>query len=335
MNDTMEQTARVRTSRILVFLGIMRTWIVGALLCLTPPTSILVLGWLSGDMGRAARRNAGLTAGSGDRRRWLFGPPGTGLVSRAFGGLASNIRAGFHMAIGMFVMTLPFTGFWLSAWWAGWENSFNKGYEQAFVGPFLGLTGVGIFAIVMIYLPMAAAHQAVENRAFAFFELKRIRSAVAHSGWRYVMLAVVTVFFSLPIFASRGLPTFAESIYPGLAFLTASEVNDLRMTIDLFVAAYIFVSLVILRRWSARIYAKAVLRAGTGRDMNLWTNSALSAAFGSTGTRRPWRVFRFVQFAVLTSIWSGLAVLIFVGQFLNHSWHVWLTHPYFLLPWVM
>lgn len=335
MTVTAEPIDIIKRGRIAGLLSALRSWIIGTLLCLTPPGSIIALGWLSADMSRIAHRRAGLPADPHRPVRWLLGRPGTGWISRALGGLAGNIRAGLHMVVGLIGFTLPFSAFWLSAWWAGWENSFNKGYEQSFVGPLLGFAGIGVFVVVMIYLPMAMAHQAVENRAFAAFEIKRIRSAVAHSGWRYVMLALVTVFFALPVFASRGLPAFAESIYPGIAEMTVSQIADLRFLIDIVTGAYIFASLVILRRWAARVYANAVLRAGTGWDADLWAGSALSGGFSTTGTRRPWRLFRFVQFTGLAVIWTGLAVLIFLGQFLNHDWHVWLTHPYFLLPWVM
>lgn len=314
--------------------GAIRSLVVATLLCLTPPTSILVLGWLLTDMRRAALRRAGLPVAPSDMPRWLLGPAGSGPISRVLGGLARNIRTGLNAALCILAATLPFTGFWLSAWWAGWENSFNKGYEQAFVGPLLGLGGIGVFVLVMVYLPMALAHQAVEQRAFAFFELKRVRSAVAYSGWRYVLLAAVTVIFALPIFASRGLPNFAEGFYPRLAEMTPEQVAALRFQIRLATAGYVFVSLVILRRWSARIYSTAVLQAAAGPDRDLWANTALSAAIPAAPGRRPRRLFRIVRFLLLLACWFGLAVLIFVGQFLNHDWLVWLSHPYVFLPWV-
>jgi len=332
-----EQASSRSSGRISRLLSVLRTFFIGLLLCLTPPTSIIVLGWLQGDMRRTAYRRAGPPLAPDDRLGWLLGVRGSGRISRLLGGLAQNIRSGLNLAVCLLLATFPFTSFWLAAWWAGWENSFNKGYEQAFVGPLLGLGGVAIFVMIMIYLPMAIAHQAVERRPFAFFEFRHVRSAVAYSGWRYVFLGATTLFFALPIFASRGLPTFGEGIFPGLADMDTGQVAQLRQFIDLSTAGYLFVSLVILRRWSARIYTDAVIWAAKGVDADIWRISALANSLTLTSSKsgRPWRFFRLVRFLILAAIWTGFAFLIYVGQFLHHSWHVWLTHPFTFLPWTM
>ena len=49
---------------------------------------------------------------------------------------------------------------WAGAWWAGWDNSFNKGYEQASVGPLVGVGGVVLFLLLMPYLQIAQARHA-------------------------------------------------------------------------------------------------------------------------------------------------------------------------------
>lgn len=303
--------------------------VIGTLLTQTPVTAMLLLGWLM----RRMRHQAFATAGRPvERATWLFGSGG--VLARALGGLAANIRVGFATGFALVLATLPFAGFWLAAWWAGWENSFNKGYEQAFVGPLLGFTGIAIFGVIMVWLPLALAHQAVIGRAFAMFELHHVRSATAHAGWAQVLWSVCAVILALPIFASRGLLVFAEGIWPGVADLTVEETRQLAGAIDLMTGGYIFIALLWLRLWSARIYARAVARATQGPDAAIWEDHPLVTPSAMATSRAPGRTGRWLRFALLFVIWSGLAVLIFVGQFLNHAWHIWVSHPFVLLPWV-
>lgn len=306
--------------------GALKTLVFGTLLCLSAPTSVLALGWLMRRMRYVALRRAGLAATAPG---WIFGE-GRGLT-RWVSGLAANVRDGVMAAFSLALVTAPFTVVWLLSWWAGWENSFSKGYEQAFVGPLLGLVGVAVFCAVMIWLPMALAHQAVENQALALFEWRRVRSAVRHSGWGYVMLALATVVLALPLFAGRGLVTFASGLVPGFDEMTAEQAVQLANGVNLALAAYAFLASVVLRSWSARLYATSVARALAGPDAALWATSPL--ANGRAGGTRSWRLTHWMRGLLLALLWFGLAAQIFVGQFLNHDWHLWVTHPFLLLPW--
>ncbi|MDD9921039.1 MAG: hypothetical protein OXQ92_01985 [Boseongicola sp.] len=311
-------------------LGTLKTLVFGTLLAMTPATAILVLGWLMRRMQFVALKSAGLEA---VRPGWVLGERGSGFTARLLGGLAANVRVGLGGAFSLLLATLPFTAIWSLSWWAGWENSFGKGYEQAFVGPILGIGGVAIFCALMIWLPMALAHQAVEDRALALFEWRKVRSAVRHSGWSYVFLAFVTVFLALPIFAGRGLVTFASDLVPGFDSFTAEQAANLAGAILLVKALYLFVALVILRGWAARIYTRAVGRALNGPDKQMWTDAALSG-MTPNGTRA-WSLTHWMRGVLLGLVWVGLAIQIYVGQFLNHDWYVWLTHPFVFLPWAI
>ncbi|MEO0911640.1 MAG: hypothetical protein AAFY59_01410 [Pseudomonadota bacterium] len=305
-------------------LSALTTFALGTLATLSPLTAIILLGWLMRVM-----RHRTLTArghAPAHPPRWITGPPGSGWLARPLGGLAANIRTGLSATLSLALATLPFSVLWLTSWWAGWENSFNKGYEQAAIGPLTGLLGVAVFATIMIYLPMALAHQAAEARAFALFELRRVRSATAHAGWGLAALAAATLILAFPLFAARGLPVFAEGIAPRVAEMTSAELAGLKDTIRLATGAYLFLSCLFLKRWSAGLYARAVLRAQAGRDAALW-NGAPSTA------RRPHG--HLIRLPLLFAIWVGFAFLIFVGQFLNHAWVAWVTHPLVFLPWVV
>lgn len=298
----------------------------GPLLALTAPTSIILLGWLQRRMRIVALRKAGLPAATPG---WILGSRGDGRIVRWLGGLGANIREGLSAFVSLALATLPFTAIWVLAWWAGWENSFSKGYEQAFVGPMLAFFGIGLFMVLMIFIPLGLAHQAVEGRTLALFELRRVRSAYRETGWGYLALTVATVIMAMPVFAGRGLVTFAEGLYPALADMSASEASALAGRITLLKSLYVTAALIVLRNWAARIYSAAAVRAAH-REPDLWQGSVMGAL--SVEAPRRWRGGRWLRTIMIALLWFGLAAQIFVAQFLNHAWWVWLTHPFLVLP---
>ena len=195
--------------------GTVRTIVLGALLSLTALSSVILLGWLMTLMRCRALVVAGQGRTGHDQPRWLYGAFDAAWPKRFAGGLGRNIARGTAAAASLAVATFPFAVLWLASWWAGWENSFNKGYEQALAGQLVGLAGIAIFVVVMVYLPMALVHQAVEQRAFSFFELRRVGSVVAHTGPAYILWSGASVLLAVPFFLSRILPAFAEGFYPG------------------------------------------------------------------------------------------------------------------------
>ncbi|CAN0589474.1 unnamed protein product, partial [Ectocarpus sp. 12 AP-2014] len=135
---------------------------------------------------------------------------------------------------------------------------------------------------------------------------------------------------ALPLFGQRALVVFASDLIPGFDEMSFEEVASIASAITVLTAGYVFVSLVILRGWSARIYARAVGRALAGPDASLWEETVLAVAANGS---RSWKITHLVRAVLLGVIWLGLAVQIFVGQFMNHDWHLWVTHPFTLLPW--
>lgn len=270
---------------------------VGGLLCTGPVTAVIALGWIT--------RQADALAKDGPRPGWVLGARGSGAAGRLLGGLAANIRAGVTTLAGLLVWTLPFTALWLFAWWAGWENSFNKGYEQAWIGPSLFLLGLLLSLPLLTLLPHAVTHAAAEGRLAAFFHLRSIWRQTLASGWRGLRLAVLSVLAALPLFAATGAPVFIESLMPGFAALPLQNQIATGQTITLAAAGYAFAALWFLRLHAMRI---AVRGDRPGRLSFLWP--VLSAL-----------------------VWAALPVLILVAQFLTYAPHRWLTHPFFLLPW--
>jgi hypothetical protein len=308
-------------------LGLAKSLVVGTMLSLTPLTSVLVLGWLTRRMAATIETRQGRTA---PPPGWVLGPPGQGRVVRALGGLGANVRAGFLTLMALFLYTAPFTLLWLGAWWAGWENSFNKGYEQAWVGPLVFLSGTAVGLVLIVHLPFALAHMAAEGRWSAVFEWRRIRAVFAHAGWRAAWLSLATLGLALPLFAARGLPGLAGNFAASLESLSAEDLARVTGQIDLATAAWAMAALLFLRHQAALAYARAAAEAA-GADPRLWAGAR--ARLAANPTRLPRRTARAFWLALSLLPAAGLAFLILAGQFLNYGWHHWITHPFFVLPW--
>lgn len=300
--------------------------LIGAVLCLTPLTSLIALGWLT---RRMEARIALRWDQDAPHPGWIFGTGGW--TARLLGGLAANIRTGCLTLAGLAIWCAPFAVLWLGSWWAGWENSFNKGYEQAFVGPLVGMTGVVLALLILVHLPFALAHFAAEGRFGAFFEVRRIRSVAKSAGWRVAWIAVWTGVLSIPLFGMRALPVFVEELIPGFATMTADMQGQVIFAVALFTSAWAFFALTVLRAMAAKAYAIAAPRAAAGGDAELWVNRLAAQVTPIRSERR--RLLWPVWHAIAAAAYFGLVAQIFVGQFMNHDWALWVTHPVFLLPW--
>lgn len=306
--------------------------VLGTFLCTGPVTAVIALGWLTRRQGHLARDRFGAAE---EAPGWLLGPRETagrpaGRLARALGGLAANIRTGLIALVALMAWTLPFTALWLGAWWAGWENSFNKGYEQAFVGPSVFLFGTLLAALVLPALPLMLAHLAAEDRLSAAFELRRLRGLVAQAGWRIPALSVLTAAFAAPFFFARALISTAGDWAPWTQDLTPDEAAALRGQIVLALAATAFLTVWTLRALAARAYATAAPRAA-GLRPGLWDGTqAAEAAVPATPRSR---ILTTVWYAIAMAATLATAFLILAGQFFDHAWWRWLFHPALTLPW--
>lgn len=300
---------------------------IGTFLCTGPVTAIIALGWLTRRQGHVARARFGTLD---EAPGWLLGPREKGRIARALGGLAANIRVGLLALAALLAWTLPFTTLWLGAWWAGWENSFNKGYEQAFVGPSVFLVGAVIAALILPALPLMLAHLAAEDRLSAAFELRRLRSLVAQAGWRVPALTLLAALAALPLAAARGLIATVTDWAPWIEDLTPEAAAALTGQITLALAALTFLSTWTLRGLSARAYATAAPRAA-GIKPGLWDGS--QAAEAACPARPKSRPMTLVWYGLAMALTLPLSFLILAGQFLDHAWWRWLFHPALTLPW--
>lgn len=305
---------------------------IGTILCTGPVTAIIALGWLARRSGHLSRDRFGAAE---EAPGWLMGPREwqgrpAGQMTRALGGLGANIRAGLMALTALLVWTLPFTLLWLGAWWAGWENSFNKGYEQAFVGPSVYFLGVFAAALVLPVLPLVFAHLATEDRLAAAFELRRLRSVVAQAGWRVPALTILTATVALPFAAARGLITTATDWAPQLETLPAEQLDSVQGWITLALAALSFTSVWLTRSLAARVYTLATTRAA-GLKPGLWDGA--QAAEGAVPATPSSRVLASLWYTIAMAATLAFSFLILAGQFLDYAWWRWIFHPALILPW--
>ena len=178
---------------------IFKSWIFAALACMSIPLAILFAGWTYRLVQRRAHKLwATLLGREPDSRRTLprwflaecFGetPSATkgsafrsriaGIVRALFGSLGANLKTGFLITLNSFLVTLPGGMIMMFSWYSGWDNSFNKGYEQAEIGPLWGLIGIFLFMAAMTYIPIAQARQAITGSARAFWSFRKVRDVI-------------------------------------------------------------------------------------------------------------------------------------------------------------
>ena len=353
-------------------------YLLGALFTLTPVSAILVVGWTQRATARAVARRWHAQAGHAGKDfadfareseatshlahwpRWVMAEDAGALFAEArrsgfaramaliaralFGSLWANARAGIGALLPIVIVLAPAGMLWLFSWWAGWDNSFNKGYEQAWVGPTVALAGVVYFIVAMSLLPLAEVRQAVNNSWRAFFDVGFLRRAAREARLGLIGLAVA--------FVSAGFVVASLKVAPlGIGNMAATPAEALRWAeaYPLLVAGLLFPLYVALRLIAARVYARATsklaARAGTeafaARERDLLDR--LSLGQGDAPARG--RLARIaigsgsvatglLASAAVFAVWFGLAGQIYVSQFLVHDWMHWVNHPLVQLPWV-
>ena len=362
----------------------------GVVLCLTPVTAILVLGWTGRAMRRTAvktwyRRSADVgdgnfaatmalredTAHLAKWPNWIVSQQFGARISSAFtagipvrrrirhlfaalfGSLRENFSLGLQMALNCWVITLPACLLWLLGWWAGWENSFNKGYEQAWVGPVTALTGVAIFIAAMIHLPLAQARQAVTGHWRSFYDFSLSHQLRRLGRLPALWLVILYLVAGFLVMGAKIAPLGIGNYIDGLPQpLSAENVALIKAGWPLAVAGLVFTLFVALHLVAARHYAgKIASGIANGRlsaEVLLPVERRFLNRFGLTESVEPVRrniILRSVAWsgasvgsvAILLAMivgWGAFSFQIFFAQFLNHSWVAWLNLSLVQLPWM-
>lgn len=338
----------------------------GAILCQTLLMSVFVVGWTYRAMQRAAVKrwmkeqtpNAALSDAAREvpafshLARWpnwfRASGPEDRRAKRWFGGFWNNLTLGFAGLATTWSLTLLPMVFWNVSWYAGWNNSFNKGYEQAAYGPLLGVSGVVLFMIVMLYVPMAQARHAISGEWRSFYDFRTVRAIARERPVACLMLAAAFSLFSMPIMFFKTAPLFLEQMAPQTAGMNASELLAYLNAFYFRVSLLGFGLYVALRITAARVYAGGLLRACAHGNLNIKDLSAFERESLKALRVRPpghaapdavWippvrRGFATTMAAAALFVWFTFVAQIYVSEFLNyHPVRGWLNQPLVHAPW--
>jgi hypothetical protein len=302
----LERAARSKLWTIILFFA---RWLLGALCCLNPLSSILVVGWSYRLVRRSVLKRwwkrsqvrsrhasfAKLTEADDstmqftDWPNWVVQQNGMRVFRRSgtesgsarnptsvlvvpIHSLWLNFKTGVQGIFNTWVFTMPGCALWLFAWHAGWNNSFHKGYEQFWVGPLSGWMGVMLFMAAMLYVPMAQVRQAATGNWRAFYQFRLVRELIRRRWLACFGLAILYSAISLPVTILKTVPAFFPQISPRLGDLSAAEADWFLLRYFFFASLVVFPAYILLRLAAARIYASGMLSlidAGTVGDVHL------------------------------------------------------------------
>jgi hypothetical protein len=284
------------------------------------------------------------------QRGW---PPAAALLPRLAASLWHNVRLGVQAMFNTWVLTLPSCALMLFGWYDGWNNSFNKGYEQFWVGPALSWLGILLFITAMLYVPMAQARQAVTGDWHAFYQFRLVWTLVRRRWLASFGLATIYALCSLPLIVLATIVMFLPNIRPEYADLTPSQTMQVLNRYYFWSALFVFPAFVALRLASARIYGTALLKAVQGGAIaqealgeNEWQALHRLDLLKVEPPRIRHPVLRLaswagtragrVTFGFLTVlVWFLFVFQTYLAQFFHYHLGptVWLNRPLVQLPW--
>lgn len=336
--------------------------------------AIFFVGWAARWMRRQGHsvwlHQAALSGTSGERPptgwpRWIRAEPisRTGLPPETcsskegrfhawFGSILENFRLGVPLLINTLLITLPGTSILLFSWYDGWNNSFNKGYEQAVVGPGLGFLGIALLMASLVYLPFAQARQVLSGTWRSFYDVSLILKLVRREWVSTAVLSAAYAVGCIPLTVLKTIPGFLPQIHPAWSGLSSSEAVQI-LNRYFWLAGWVFVPVyLILRGMAVRRYARAVLRGfqsgalGEGElseaEWHALNGLGLLVPRPPVDEKRWRRAMRWVgtrtgqcvTAGVVIGCWFAFVAQIYVGEFLvYHPVRGMLNQPLVQVPW--
>jgi hypothetical protein len=298
--------------------------------------------WFGAQNFRAEiRRNADTSTAS---RLWQ-------VIKALFRSLGTNVKIGLQGIFNTWVLTMPACVLWLFSWYDGWNNSFNKGYEQAVVGPGVGVLGIILFIAAMMYVPLAQARQAVTGDWRSFYNFSFVWGLVRRHWIGCLFLAGFTSLFFLPVMIMKTRPQFF-GMYPQFANMTDKQIVQVLNQYFFACAFLVFPLFVTLRIFAARIYARGILHGVQTGDISV-TDLAprerlelqrlnLIQVNPPRSRHVLLRVARSTTSLVLFGagiwatafLWFTFVAQLYISEFFSyHGMIGWLNQPLIQLPW--
>ncbi len=275
------------------------------------------------------------------------------IAAGLLGSLAENARLGVQATFNTAVFVLPGTLLWAVGWYAGWMNSFNKGYENYYVGMSLFGIGTALFVAAMFYVPMALARQASTGDWRSFYQFGLVRRLIRRRWLANFSLALLALALTFPLLIFKSLPVFWPQMSEALLNLSAAEQLRRLERYYYLVSVYGVSAFLILRLAAARLYARAVVdgvQAGTVTPEELadgeWQamhRLGLLAPLAQPARHWAWRLLRWlgtragrITAGVATFlVWLAFVLNVMTHEFLNFhaAGRGWWNQPLIQLPW--
>lgn len=371
------------------FMWVVKYW-VGMIFCQTPTGAMLLIGWtyrlaqrkaIEHWWKRSGHKKSGgrfldflaeteSTAGHIHWPNWFFAQNFKTHLKRAdgtgrwrhrwnvFKALTESLRKNFWTGLGgLFntaVFVLPAGLFMWFGWYDGWQNSFNKGYEEFFVGVSISWLGIFLFIAAMFFVPMAQARQATSGDWKAFYHFRVVWTVVRGQWFWCLALALGYVALAFPLHIMKSVPAAIVGVADQVETLRPEEVKKALENYFFWWAIYALPAYVILRIAAAKIYAHGLLRALKDSHLNETdlapmereTLSRLNLIQAAPPVERHdvWRVAvwmgtragRIISGFALYFIWLGFIAQMYLFEFLKyHATGIgWIKQPLISLPWI-
>ena len=263
-----------------------------------------------------------------------------------------NFKIGSQVLFNTCVFVMPGCALMLFAWYAGWLNSFNKGYEQAAIGPLTGIGGIILFIAAMYYVPMAQIRQASTGDWKSFYQFRIVWQIIRKRWLACFGLGVLYSLLAVPFMIIKTAPGFFGND-PRLAALSSADQLNFAQNYYFFTAFVLFAIYLVLRLAAAWIYASSLLacvQSGALPEDALAENEWETLHRLDLLTIRPqpmrhrlvrtvaWcgtRVGRVAVGFALVVVWFTFIAQVFVSEFVlkTELGRGWLNQPLVQLPW--
>ena len=250
---------------------------------------------------------------------------------RLVGGLTANLREGLGATVALAVLALPPGVCMAISCHAGWNNSFNKGYEHAAFGPLLGITGIALGMLLATYLPIAHARFAATGDWRALYACRSNLVLIRAVAVPALSLPLLAGCFAGVLLIARAGPMFAPQI-PALA----GSIEDPSTFLNrwfLITGVPLIALLYWFRSRSVALYVLGLRRTAlTGLR---FPQEQAWLARDPVASAAPGNILTTLALLLQCGVWFGLFALLYVQQFLNNIGpRGWLDHPLLWLPWL-
>lgn len=269
------------------------------------------------------------------------------LVSGAF----RNLRFSGLALVTSAVLLFPGALLLLGGWEYGWNVSFFKNYEQAYIGRTVGFLGAVLLALALGYVPIAWSHLAVSGDPRAVFQFRLLFRLMRHKRASLALYAAIVALLNFPASLLWGVVVFLPNAFPWLETATPEQVAHFVQNFALLGAAYVFPAYLVVHLLAARIYRNGLLNLLSRepewadrlpsstrqllQSLDLLDHEPRSRphplvrAVLGTGRRGSHALLRLATFLA----WFVIPLELLLAQFLvYHPFQVWLNPVLFLIP---